>query len=475
LPAKDLRVSADCLAVIAMEAQKVLWIGALPGPAETEPGPPASWATDFREPEPGLESLRENTYDAVVLVFPIPEWSPVELLEEVRRLALGTPVFIRDPSATLSDAVRLAHLGAHQLLEAGVEVAGQIEPAITFRATRSLARLASNLGGDGWEQLLVGESREMRQVNHLIRLVGGRRATVLITGETGTGKELAARALHLSGSRRTGPMVAVNCSALPENLLEAELFGHVRGAFTGAIQSRMGRFEQAQGGTLFLDEIGELPMDLQSKLLRVLQERELQRLGSSETIRLDIRIVAATNCDLADRIEQSRFREDLYYRLNVVPLHMPPLRQRRCDIPALALHFVEKVCRAEEIPNKGLTAEAVARLSGYSWPGNVRQLENAIEMAVALSESPLLAPADFPLPSPSRVCTSAAATRPAVFVPDDGLDYEQTLAGIEKSILEQALHKTGGNKKAAADMLRLKRTTLSAKVRSLASAAGCSA
>src|SRR5205807_4896056 len=302
--------------------------------------------------------------------------------------------------------------------------------------------------------------------------VGGRRATVLITGETGTGKELAARALHMAGTRR-GTMVAVNCGALPENLLEAELFGHVRGAFTGAVQNRIGRFEQAQGGTIFLDEIAELPMELQAKLLRVLQERELQRLGSSETIHVDIRVVAATNCDLEDRIEQGKFREDLYYRLNVVPLHMPALRQRPEDVPMLAAHFVEKICRLEQLPVKMLTPEAIERLCSYSWPGNVRQLENAVEMAVALSgDRPMLTPLDFPLAS-SRARTTAPAEFPLVSVPDHGLDYEQTLAVIERSILEQALRKTGGNKKAAADMLRLKRTTLSAKVRSLEPSAAC--
>jgi len=208
------------------------------------------------------------------------------------------------------------------------------------RSTCDLVRLATCLEREEWEGLLVGESAEMRQVSHIIRMVAGRRSTVLITGETGTGKEMAARAVHLAGPRRRSRLVAVNCSALPENLLEAELFGHVKGAFTGAFQNRVGRFEQAQGGTLFLDEIGDLPLDLQAKLLRVVQERELQRLGSSETVRLDIRVVAATNCDLAQRIEQDRFREDLYYRLNVVPIHMPPLRQRREDIPMLAWHFV---------------------------------------------------------------------------------------------------------------------------------------
>ena len=322
-------------------------------------------------------------------------------------------------------------------------------------------------GNGDWRHLLVGESPEMRAIHRIIDMVASRRATVLITGETGTGKELAARGVHLAGSRRTGPWVAVNCSALPETLLESELFGHVRGAFTGAIQSRAGRFEQAQAGTLFLDEIGEMPLELQSKLLRVLQERELQRLGSTETIHLDIRVVAATNCDLAARAAQGKFREDLYYRLNVVPLEMPPLRRRPGDVPILAEHFVDKICRAEGIPSKAISPDALDRLCAHSWLGNVRQLENAVEMAVALSgESCSLGVEDFHLAG-SPIPVAGTAPEPVVAVPDNGLDYEQTLAVIERSILEQALRKTGGNKKAAAEMLRLKRTTLSAKVRSL--------
>jgi len=316
-----------------------------------------------------------------------------------------------------------------------------------------------------WEDLLTGESSEIRQVLHIIRMVGPRRATVLITGETGAGKEVAARALHLAGPRARGPFVAVNCTALPENLLESELFGHVRGAFTGAVHSRTGRFEQAHSGTIFLDEIGDLPLELQSKLLRVLQEREFQRLGSSETVRVDVRVIAATNCGLEQRIEQGRFREDLFYRLNVVPIHMPPLRQRPSDIPLLARHFVEAVCRAEGVSPKSLSDDAVGRLMAYGWPGNVRELENAIEMAVALSgDRILLVAADFPL-APRTHLAAAPAMAPAV--PETSLNYEQTLASIERSILRYALDRTGGNKKAAAELLGLKRTTLCAKVRSL--------
>ncbi len=456
-----------------MNATQILWIhGNQDEPSAEFCGRPATWAVECLDAATGIERLSGQDYGVIVLDFPMPDWTPAALVELVRRLAPGVPVLVRDPSATLNDAVRLARLGIHQFLAPPGEEGQQIERALDQCRARSLAQLASRVGLEDWERLLVGDSREMRQVGNLIRLVGARRATVLISGETGTGKELAARALHLVGPRRQAPWVAVNCSALPENLLEAELFGHVRGAFTGAVQSRLGRFEQAQGGTLFLDEVGELPLDLQAKLLRVLQEREFQRLGSSETIRSDARVIAATNSDLRQRIEQGKFREDLFYRLNVVPIRMPALRQRPGDVPALALHFVEKICRQEEIPLKSIAPEAAERLCAQSWPGNVRQLENAIEMAVALSgDRDLLAPGDFPLPFPDRLAVSArSGDTPLVPVPDDGLDYERTLALIERSILEQALRKTGGNKKAAADMLRLKRTTLSAKVRSLETA-----
>ncbi|MCL5746308.1 MAG: sigma 54-interacting transcriptional regulator, partial [Acidobacteria bacterium] len=228
---------------------------------------------------------------------------------------------------------------------------------------------------------------------------------------------------------------------------------------------------QAHGGTLFLDEIGEMPLELQAKLLRVLQEREFQRLGSSETVRVDVRVIAASNQDLAAMVEQGRFRQDLYYRLNVVPLEVPPLRQRLSDIPLLVHYFLEKICRLEQVPLKRFARETLERLSTYSWPGNVRQLENAVEMAVAMSgDRNILYPADFRLPVGAPAKLEVAPGAPLVTVPEGGLDFEQTVSRIERSILEQALRKTGGNKKMAADLLRLKRTTLAAKLRTLEAA-----
>ncbi len=312
------------------------------------------------------------------------------------------------------------------------------------------------------EYFLVGSSAAMRRIEKIIGLVGPRRATVLITGETGTGKEMIARAIHASSPRWHQPMVTVNCNALPETLIEAELFGHVRGAFTGATGPRMGRFEQAHRGTLFLDEIGDLPLDTQSKLLRVLQEREFQRLGSSETVRVDVRLIAATNVDLISRVQERKFRQDLYYRLNVVPISTPPLRERLEDVALLAAHFLEKICRQEEISLRTLAAETVEYLCAHPWPGNVRQLENAVERAVALSgDREILYPPDFELTD-----VSAPAE-----LPQSGMDFERTVGAIERNLLEQAMRRAGGNKTAAAEMLGLKRTTLAAKLRGLEAAA----
>lgn len=387
-------------------------------------------------------------------------------LEEFNRMAPGLPAIVLTSHPTISQAVRLAKLGAQEVMERACEESEVRE--VIDRVARAWRERRPLTPDEHWRHLLVGKSAAMEKVAETIRLVARRRSTVLITGETGTGKEMAARAIHLASPRHAKPLVSINCSALPENLLEAELFGHVRGAFTGALTNRAGRFEAAHGGTIFLDEIGDMPLDLQAKILRVIQDREFQRIGSSETTAVDVRVIAATNVDLEERVHDGRFRADLFYRLNVVPLRMPPLRERLDDVAVLAMHFAEKVCRQEAIPPKRIAPETLERLAQFEWPGNVRQLENAVEMAVALSaERELLVPGDFPLPSRIEQRPLAAPVESDMRLPAAGIDFEATIGAIELSLLEQALRRSNGNKTQAADMLRLNRTTLNAKLKSI--------
>jgi DNA-binding NtrC family response regulator len=424
-------------------------------------------------PEEALERLKGARFDAVTVHLPLEQWDAEDLLEQIHRTQALVPVIICDPEGTMADAVRFTKLGAFYFTkgEDPDEFKQILQWACEFSQLRDLAAMGNAVSSEPWRKFLVGESRAMQQLMQMIRLVGKRRSTVLISGETGAGKEMVARAIHLTSDRGSLPMVAVNCTALPENLLEAELFGHVKGAFTGAISHRAGRFEQAHRSTLFLDEVGDLPLDIQAKLLRVLQEREFQRIGSSETIKVDVRMIAASNIDLEQAVRDGKFREDLFYRLNVVPLRVPALRERPSDIPILVQHLNEKICTQEGLKPRRLARETLERLSHYSWPGNVRQLENAVEMAIALSgDRDMLYPADFPLPPAPRVESRAPTAWPAIALPDEGLDLTQIVADMERTILEQALRKTGGNKAQAAGMLRLKRTTLSAKLRSLSAA-----
>jgi hydrogenase-4 transcriptional activator len=291
----------------------------------------------------------------------------------------------------------------------------------------------------------------------------------LIQGETGTGKEMVARAIHMASQRAESEMVVVNCAAIPENLVEAELFGHAKGAFTGAVNPRVGHFECAQRGSVFLDEIGELPLEAQSKLLRVLQERKIQRIGSSEMIPIDTRVIAASNVDLETAVQQKQFREDLLYRLNVVQIRVPALRDHASDIPLLADHFIEKVCLRENLRPKALSAGALDRLAGYDWPGNVRQLEHAIEMAVTLAgDRNRLYLGDFQLPSPRPACFAL----PEIHVPANGLNFEEVTGRVEKLLLQEALRVCGGNKAKAASVLGMKRTTLLYKTKALEALAG---
>jgi len=424
-------------------------------------------ATPARRAEDGLDLLRKQDFDVILVSLPLSDCAcPVSLLAELQQAQPGTPIVMRAPEASATEVVRLLRLGAFHVYAHG-DATSLLYLAANSKWAReaSIAPAASVAGS----RLLIGESRPMQQVAQQIRLVAPRRATVLITGETGTGKELAARSIHAFSGRSRFSLVAVNCSALPEALLEAELFGHVKGAFTGAVGHRTGRFEEANHGSIFLDEIGDLPFGLQAKLLRVLQEREFQRLGSSETIRVDARVIVATNADLPELIKEGKFREDLYYRLNVVPIAMPPLREHSSDIPVLVQHFIEKICQEEGLARKQISHETLGRLAAHDWPGNIRQLENAVEKAIVLSgERSVLFPGDFPLPPRRHPAVYPPGAHPLIAVPDQGLDFERTVGSIELNILEQALRKTRGNKKLAAEMLGLKRTTLTAKLKSLA-------
>jgi DNA-binding NtrC family response regulator len=322
------------------------------------------------------------------------------------------------------------------------------------------------LGRPASEELLIGHSAAIQKVFEQVQLVASKSTSVLITGETGTGKERAARAIHALSRRRNRALVSVNCGGIPANLLEDEFFGHVKGAFTDAHQPRLGRFEQAHRGTIFLDEIGDLPLELQPKLLRVLQEREIHRVGGVDTIRVDARVIAATNVDLWSRVGEGRFREDLFYRINVFPIELPPLRRRREDVPLFLDFFLDRFCRRDGLSSKHVEPHAEAELMARPWPGNIRELENAVEIAVIRSrDRQWLTIDDFPAPRPAGVPWLAALSDgPAG---DRPADFKQLVSRFERDLISRVLERAHGNKTQAAEMLRLKRTTLVEKLKKL--------
>jgi transcriptional regulator with PAS, ATPase and Fis domain len=303
----------------------------------------------------------------------------------------------------------------------------------------------------------------MARIFELIDSVAGLNSTVLIQGETGTGKELIAKAIHFNSPRKDQKMVSINCGAIPENLLESELFGHVKGAFTGAVQNRVGRFEQANNGTIFLDEVGNMPLSLQVKLLRVLQEREFERVGGSNSIKVDVRIIAATSSNLEQMVHSGTFREDLYYRLNVIPVCMPPLRDRREDIPLLIQRFITQFCETHRLEMKTVSPQVMKALMGYEWPGNVRQLENIVERMVALTG---LRTAIMPSDLPPEIQSSETFSNGTPFeIPEEGINFTNIVVDMERELILQGLRKANGNKKLAAKLLNLKRTTLIEKIK----------
>ena len=413
-------------------------------------------------PDGARDVLGSTVVDALVVLLPVAGHEAQELVRDLR-VRTGAPILVYDPKLDC---------GGKQLLDATEYLGGAVDSSeLLARVSAAIRRRNSEVSqplshGEVWTNGLVGSSDAMRQVVEIIRLVGPRRSTVLITGETGSGKEVAARAIHAASNRSGSRMVSVNCAALPDHLLEAELFGHTKGAFTGAVNARVGLFEQAHRGTIFLDEIGEMPLQLQSKLLRVLQEREVPRIGSSEPVPVDVRVIAASNSNLLEAVADRRFREDLYYRLKVVALRMPPLRERASDIPALAEHFLSKIAEQEGAERKRISPDAIETLMRYSWPGNVRQLEHALESAVALSgRRMVLDPGDLDLHA--ETLTSDLARICSLDLPETGINFEELIMGIERCLLERALAKSGGNKARAANMLQMKRTTLISKFKSL--------
>jgi DNA-binding NtrC family response regulator len=419
--------------------------------------------------EEALDRLAEFAFDIVITDLRLPGIDGGKVLEAALARYPDIIGIVVTGYGTVKDAVGAIKRGATDFVTKPFqfdELLHVLDSALEQRRLKSEnAYLRSQLERRYSFQGIVGRSRPMRDLFQLLETVSATNSTILITGETGTGKELVARAIHHNSPRRAHQLVAINCSAIPETLLEAELFGHVRGAFTGAVGNRVGRFEQAHKGTLFLDEVGTMGAPLQMKLLRALQEREVERVGDSRPIKVDVRVIAATNSDPAKLVAEGSFREDLYYRLNVIPVRLPPLRDRREDIPLLVQHFLERFCRELSPPRPEMTVSqhAMRQLMAYGWPGNVRQLENALERAVALGAGRTqIEQADLP----TDVRELADPPEPRSFaLPEDGIDFQEFVGSVERELIRQSLERTGGNKGRAAQLLNLKRTTLVEKLK----------
>jgi DNA-binding NtrC family response regulator len=419
-----------------------------------------------------LELLEENGADLVITDLRMARMDGIQVLEAVRERSPETDVLVITAYGTIEKAVEAMKLGASDFLtkpfsseEFGVKVDRLVQTREererlrrenqALRVENTYLREDLPAGEEPRYGEIVGESPSMRDVFRLIDRVSRSDSTVMIYGESGTGKELVARAIHAASPRCNGPFVRVNCGALSESLLDSELFGHEKGAFTGAERRRRGRFELANGGTLFLDEVATVAPQTQVRLLRVLQERELERVGGEETISVDVRIVAATNQPMRQLLESSGFREDLFYRLHVVPLTLPPLRERKDDIPALARHFIAKLRDRTGSRAAGITDEAVTRLGEYTWPGNVRELENVIERALVMAEGASLDVDDLPRLEGSFALSEAGPTLSA-----DGMDLNQIVEGMEERLLREALSQAAGVKAEAARLLGLKPSAL---------------
>ncbi len=404
-----------------------------------------------------IERAIPDEYDLVISDVQLGDGaSGMDVLDAFRKKASDTPVVLITAFGDVTGAMAAIQRGAHDYVSKPFDVE---ELRTTVRRALERSRLADAERAKGGNTIartrldeIVGRSPAMLEVYKLVARVAVTQSTVLVIGESGTGKELVARALHSNSPRRNGPFVAVNCTALTESLLESELFGHQKGAFTGATEKKRGLFEEATGGTLFLDEIGDVGGKMQAQLLRVLQEGEIRRVGGGESVKVDARVVAATNRDLEDEVRAGRFREDLYFRLNVVTVRLPPLRERRSDVRILAQHFLAKYAAREKRELLGVAPEAIDALERYAWPGNVRELENAIERSLALSKEGVLLPSDLP----PEIAHGSSPLAP----PPNLIDDRPQLAELERRYMELILRETGGNKKRAAEILGIDRRTL---------------
>src|SRR3954449_77664 len=408
----------------------------------------------------GLEHARSVPFDAAIVDMMMPGMDGISALDELKKIDDDMPVLMITAFASVENAIAAMKRGAYDYITKPFkndEVLVVLRNALSQRrlvaenrALRQNLQARSNRFGE-----IVGRSSPMRQVFDLIIQAAPSRATILINGESGTGKELVARSLHQNSSRSDRAFITVNSGNLPPDLLESNLFGHVKGAFTGAVYPKKGLFELADKGTIFFDEIGNIPVETQAKLLRVIQEREFMRLGGVETIKVDVRIIAATNVDLRAMVEQGKFREDLYYRLHVITVELPPLRQRKEDIPVLAQHFLVKYGEENNNPGLELAPEALDLLMDYHWPGNVRELENVIERAVVLSTNSRI---DVDL-VPDHVRSSKRFQMPQFVVPPEGISFRDVITDFEKRLIESTLEAAGGVQKRAAELLHIKPTT----------------
>jgi DNA-binding NtrC family response regulator len=409
-----------------------------------------------------IDLLQEQSFDLVISDYRMPEKDGLEVLHQAREMDQEAVVIVMTAYGTVDHAVEVMQAGAYDYLQKPFNVEDlefKVSKALEHVRLKDQVRYLEDRVGDVDQGRMVGSGPLMEQILETVRKVAPSNAAVLIQGETGTGKELIAESIHINSGRREAAFVKMNCAALPEALLESELFGHEKGAFTGADRQRTGRFELANGGTLFLDEIGNMSQGIQAKILRAIQEQEFERVGGTQTIHVDVRLVAATNGDLADAIRRGAFREDLYYRINVVNIVMPPLRERKGDIQTLAEHFVSTYSRELKKNVTGLTPEALRVLNRYNWPGNIRELQNTIERAVLMTETELIGPRE--VETLGRLNPAAGEDPMPVHLPPQGMDLEQ----IEKKVLLEALKMSNWVQKEAAALLNISSRAMNYKVK----------